>query len=436
MLLERVKKYIIEKNLILPGDNVIAGFSGGADSTVLVHILYSLRQELGFNLTAAHLHHGIRGEEADRDLEFAKSFCRHFNIAFEYKKCDIPKIAAENKISEETAGREERYRFFAELAADNAKIATAHNKNDNVETVIHHIIRGSGTLGLCGITSKRENIIRPLINIERDEIERYCEENALDYVTDSSNMQTEYTRNRIRHCVIPEMKKINPKIVSSVCRMASLVSEDNEYLELEAEKAYKKYVTVQQEQAIYSINGELHEAIEKRVFVKMAQAVGAKLDFEKTETIKNLIKKGITGKSIDITGGRAEISYSKLIIGKKCEICDFDVLFENKEIYIPECGLYAVNEPGGIILPKNARIHIRNRRNGDKIKVNGMTKKVKDIFISNKIPKMQRNKIPIVMVDGEIVYIYGTASADILKKYSKNDETVVLKFKQGEYNNE
>lgn len=436
MLLENVKKYIVDEKLILPGDNIVVGFSGGADSTALVHILFCLREKLGFTLTAAHLHHGIRGTEAERDLEFTRDFCEKLDIEFKYRRCDIPKIAAERKISEETAGREERYRFFEEIASDNGKIATAHNKNDSAETVIHHMIRGSGLNGLCGIAAKRDNIIRPLINTERCEIERYCEENNLAYVTDSTNAETEYTRNKIRHRVITEMKEINPRVISSVCRMAALAAEADDYLEKEAEKAYKKYVTHKNGQAVCLIDKTMHKAVEKRVFIKMAQSVGAELDFEKAEWLSRFAENGETGKSIDITGGIAEISYNNIIIGKKQGKCEFDVLYENKCVYIPECGLTAVPEPGGIVLPKNAEIHIRSRRDGDKIKTNGMTKKIKDIFISKKIPKSERNRIPVVTVNGEVVYIYGTASGDILKRYNKNAEMVVLKFKQGEYNNE
>lgn len=436
MLLEYVKKYIVEKNLILQGDKVIVGFSGGADSTALVHILYCLHDELGFTLEAAHLHHGIRGAEADRDLEFVKSFCENLNIEFKYKKCDIPTIAKENKVSEETAGREERYRFFDELAENGAKIATAHNKNDNAETVIHHIIRGSGTQGLCGIAAERGNIIRPLINVERREIERYCKDNGLEYVTDSTNAQTEYTRNKIRHCIMPEMEKINPRITASICKMAVLASEDNDYLDIEAKKAYEKYVTEKDGQAVFLLDSDLYPSIRKRVFMKMAQKVGAQLDFEKITAIEELAEKGISGKSIDITGGRAEISYNTLIIGKEQEKREFDVLFENKNVYIPECGYSAVLAETGVVLPKNAEIRIRSRKDGDRIRINGMTKKVKNILISKKIPKSERGRIPIVTVNGEIAYIHGVANADILKKYNKNDETFVLKFQQGEYNNE
>ncbi len=436
MLLKNVKKYIVKKNLISKGDKVIAGFSGGADSTALVHILYCLSDELGFTLEAAHLHHGIRGAEADRDLEFAKSFCESLNIEFKYKKCNIPKIAAERRISEETAGREERYRFFEELAKNGAKIATAHNKNDNAETVIHHMIRGCGIQGLCGISAVRGNIIRPLINAERSDIERYCEENNLEYVTDSTNLQTEYTRNKIRHCIMPEMEKINPQIISSVCKTAVLAEEDNDFLDKEAGRAYEKYVTEKDGQAVFMLDSDLHTAIRKRIFIKMAQNTGTQLDFEKLAAIERLAEKRISGKTVDITGGKAEISYDTLIIGKKREKCEFDILFENKDVYIPECGFYAVSSEDGIALPKNAEIRIRSRKDGDKIRINGMTKKVKNILISKKIPKSERDRIPIVTVNGEIAYIYGAAYADILKKYNKNDGTVVLKFKQGEYNNE
>ena len=205
--LKKVYEYIQKNKLIKESEHIIVGLSGGADSVCLLHILHSLSNRLKIKLTAIHINHMLRGQEAKRDENFAINFCKELGIEIITKRIDVLKIAKEEKISEEEAGRNARYSTFYEykkiLGAD--KIATAHNKNDNAETVIMNIIRGSGLSGLKGIDAKRNDIIRPILDLERKEIVNYCNACNLGFVTDSTNRETKYTRNKIRLKLIKEI---------------------------------------------------------------------------------------------------------------------------------------------------------------------------------------------------------------------------------------
>ena len=183
-----VLTFIKENNLINSGDTVICGLSGGADSCAMVHLLHSLKNQLGFSVICAHLNHMIRGEEAERDQTFAEAFAKALSLPFYSMRQDVPLMAKELGISVEEAGRKARYEFFRSLKKDSSyKIATAHNKNDNAETVLMHIVRGCGINGLSGIPVCRKDIIRPVLNLSRKEIEDYCRENNICFITDSSN---------------------------------------------------------------------------------------------------------------------------------------------------------------------------------------------------------------------------------------------------------
>ena len=229
----------IEKyGLISQGDSVIVALSGGADSVSLLNILYSLKEEYNLTLYAAHLNHNLRGEEAQRDEEFCKVLCKNYNVQLFIKTVDNRALASKQKISEELCGRNERYKFFDELSANlNAKIATAHTASDNAETLIYNIARGSSLRGLSAIPPKRGRIIRPLIEVSRAQIEEYCNLNNLDYVTDSTNLTDDYTRNKIRHSVISTLRDINPQLEQSVYRLSENAREITDYLNKQAKSA-------------------------------------------------------------------------------------------------------------------------------------------------------------------------------------------------------
>ena len=214
------------------GTRVLCAVSGGADSMFLLHWLNAHSEKLGISITAAHFEHGIRGEESLRDCRFVEEFCREHGIAFVCEHGDVPRYASDRGIGTEEAARELRYAFLKRTAQSLgcSRIATAHNADDNAETILFNLIRGTGSAGLCGIPAVRENIVRPLLGVSRDEIESYLSDNGVPHVEDSTNFSDDYTRNRIRHEIVPLMKKINPAFSASAGRTAELLKSDDEFI--------------------------------------------------------------------------------------------------------------------------------------------------------------------------------------------------------------
>ena len=229
---DKVQGFIAKHDLIKNGEKVLVALSGGADSVSLLHVLISIKEIYNLDIRAAHFNHMIRGAEADRDESFCRELCGRLGVPFFLAKEDIPYHAEKSGESLELCGRRMRYealeRFADELGG--AKIATAHNLNDNTETVLMNLTRGSGVGGMGGIPPKRGMIIRPLLSCSRAEIESYCEENGLDYVTDSTNLDDDYTRNKLRHKVLPELRELNPSVDEGVMKMSSLMREADDYL--------------------------------------------------------------------------------------------------------------------------------------------------------------------------------------------------------------
>lgn len=244
----KILKTIQEYNLIQNEDKLIIGVSGGPDSICLLDILNKIQQKANnpignFTIEVAHINHQIR-KEANEDEEYVETYCKKNNIKFHVKRIDVEKFANTNKIGTEEAGRKIRYEFFEEiLQKTNAnKIVTAHNKNDNAETVLMNIIRGSGTKGLKGIEPIRQNkYIRPLIQTKRIDIEKYCEQNKLNPRIDKTNKENIYTRNKIRNLLIPYLEKeFNPNIIETINRLSEISKQENEYLEEKTIQAYKQ----------------------------------------------------------------------------------------------------------------------------------------------------------------------------------------------------
>ena len=226
-VLSVIKKY----NMLENCDRIVVGLSGGADSVCLLSVLNSLKAEYGFSLIAAHINHGIRGAEAQRDEESCKKLCEKLNVPLEILHADIPKLSKQQGIGEEECGRIVRYDFFRSLAGKRGKIATAHNLNDNAETLLLNLVRGAGSKGACGIPPVRDNIIRPLIETDRESIEKYCQENNLQYVTDSTNLECEYSRNKIRIKVLPTLCEINQNAVGALSGFSLRMREQEAFLE-------------------------------------------------------------------------------------------------------------------------------------------------------------------------------------------------------------
>ena len=251
-VLETIKKHSMIEN----GEKVVLAVSGGPDSICMLDILNDIKNDetidINFEIVVAHVNHMIR-KEAEEDEKYVKKYCEEKQIEFYSKSIDVQKMANNNKIGLEEAGRKARYDFFDEiLEKTNAqKIAIAHNKNDKVETVLMHILRGSGINGLKGIEPKRGKYIRPLIECERNEIEEYCNEKNLQPRIDKTNFENEYTRNKVRNLLIPYIQKeFNPNLIQTIDRLSNLVAEEEDYMDKQVQKIYEEILISENEKEI------------------------------------------------------------------------------------------------------------------------------------------------------------------------------------------
>lgn len=290
-VLETIKKY----NLISKNDKIVVAVSGGPDSMCLLHILLSLREEYNLELNVAHINHMIR-ENAIIDEEYVIAFCEENNVKLFVKKADVLSISKENRIGTEEAGRKVRYEFFNEVKemTSSNKIAIAHNKNDKVETVLLNLIRGTGTYGLIGIEPKNGIYIRPLLEIERKDIEEYCKINNINPRIDESNFQNIYNRNKIRNVVIPFIEKeFNPNIINTISRLSDIVKEEENYFNELVELEYKNIV-IEETNDYIKLNlrefNKINIVIRKRlIFYTINKLLGNTMGIEKIH-VEDIIK--------------------------------------------------------------------------------------------------------------------------------------------------
>ena len=290
-VIETIKKY----GLIQAKDKIVLGVSGGPDSITMLDILRQIQEEFDFEIVVAHINHMIR-KEAIQDEEYVKKYCEKNSIEFFVKRIDVMSVANNRKIGTEEAGRFVRYDFFDEVLKQTGsnKIAIAHNKNDKIETIIMHLLRGSGLSGLKGIEPIRENVIRPLIECERKEIEKYCDENKLEPRIDKTNFENDYTRNKIRNIVIPYIEKeLNPNIIETIDRLSEVVKKEDRYLEKVALDVYDKILIKQEPgQIMLELKGfnEQDEVIKSRIILYTVKKLfGSSQGIEKIH-INDIIK--------------------------------------------------------------------------------------------------------------------------------------------------
>ena len=307
MLKEQVLKTIKKYNLINQNDKIICGVSGGPDSICMLDILKDLKKELNFEIIVCHVNHLIR-EEAISDEKYVENYCKENEIKCYIKRIDVKNYANNNKQGTEEAGRTVRYEFFEEILKKEKanKIAIAHNKNDKVETIIMNILRGSGVSGLKGIEPERNNkYIRPLIETQRSEIEKYCEENGLNPRIDKTNFINDCTRNKIRNIVLPYIKEeFNPNIIKTICRLSDVIKEEDEYLEQISIEVFNK-IKIKEEKGKIVLNlkefNKQNIVIKKRIIIyAIEKAVGNVQNIEKVniDDIIKLCEKNIGNKYI------------------------------------------------------------------------------------------------------------------------------------------
>lgn len=444
-----------QNNLFAKGEKVLVCLSGGSDSVCLLYAMYNCREFFDFEIYACHVNHMIRGEEAERDEQFCKKLCGKLGIILFSGKFDVPGIAQEKKKSVELAAREVRYSFFDKIVSENGidKIVTAHNKNDNAETLLMNYIRGSGLEGLCGIDVKRENIVRPLLCMEKKEILDYLEANNAEYVTDSTNLSVEYTRNKIRLELIGYINKnLNPSFCKTVTQNSKILRMENEFMTEVCEGSEKTCVFDDTKGKYIDISKyeKLHKAIRYRVLRSFMQKnLGSVSDigYATIERMDKLKK----GKVAVCAGFEAVASYGKLRIEKAVK--KDKILYEyeisaGEEVCILETGCVVkteIIEKSEYKKEKNSeyfdfdklksdKLVVRNRRNGDAILIKSGTKKLKNLFIDLKIEQSEREKKVLIVCGGDILWVCGLRRCDRFKVENNTKRILKISYNEGDKN--
>ncbi|MDO4530541.1 MAG: tRNA lysidine(34) synthetase TilS, partial [Bacillota bacterium] len=342
---KKVRAAIEQFHMLPHGAKVVVGLSGGADSVALLHLLASLREEYRWELSALHLHHGLRGAEADGDARFAEDFAASLGIPCMVQRADVPAESRKRRLGEEECGRLLRYEALQKAAGADGWIAVAHHQKDQAETVLMRLCRGTGLTGLTAMTPVRGRICRPLLFLGREELETYCRKNHLAWREDSTNSEEKYTRNKLRHRVIPVLEEINPAAVAHIAETAALLWEEEDYLEAEAAHYYEKVLRKAQAEEVQLDRRELeglHPAMRRRVLRK-ALSVFLQKDLSQVQiaVLEELLQKG-TGKQRHLLGGvTAENRYDMLVLKKgEAESSAFcRELTAGERISIPEAGI-------------------------------------------------------------------------------------------------
>ncbi len=452
-LVNQFLEYNIKNRLFTAGDRIIIALSGGVDSVVLFELFYCIQKEHDIVLHAVHFNHQLRGEESDSDETFVKKICKEKKIPLVIERFDVGGYCKKNKLSIETGARECRYAFFRKTAEqlNFHYVATAHNADDNAETILDHIIRGTGVKGLCGISAKRDIFIRPLLFARRKEIELFAGENNIAFRTDSTNKDIAYKRNRIRHVLLPLLnEQFNPRAVEAINRLGANMTELDEYLNFETGKAFNNCLKFKDKQKIIlDIKDFLAYFIvlQKRILVYSLGLFGTDPrlpDFDFYQKILNVLQKKQSGKIFRITNRLSVTADSKhLVIWQDTRDLKPVTLKINPgvysfwEKYIFEIKSYKKRlefqdkdkntewiDADKITEP----LLIRAVKPGDRfypVNFNG-SKKVSDFFIDEKIPVYERHGLPILTCKTGIIWICGKRLDDRFKITDKTKN--VLKF--------
>lgn len=417
-----VLNYISKHNMLSPGDRVLCALSGGLDSMSLLFFLNRVSSLLGISICAAHFEHGIRGHESQRDARFVAEICEVFSIPCEIAHADVPRAAKRGKLGIEETARNMRYEFLTTSAVklDCNKIAVAHNADDNAETVLFNLARGSGTRGISGISPVRGRIIRPFLCLSRDEIETYAIEYSIPFVKDSSNDENFYTRNRIRHTVVPALKEINPEFVRAVSRTSVILRRDIEYFDKMAEDFIRSYCMENSVPVDRLLS--LPYSISSRVIIKLCKQ---NVSFEHIEAVLALCKSSEYS-ALSLPGIRIEIDNGRLYFDRPAaQPISPRVLAIDSSLDIPSAKLRIITkscEYRGEINDLFTSCYIKyenicgnllcsSKRAGDTIRPHGRgcTKTLKALFLEAKLSRNSRLLTPVISDDKGPIFVYGLA---------------------------
>jgi tRNA(Ile)-lysidine synthase len=452
---KKVRDNLIKNCNIKENDNILLGLSGGPDSVFLFHILRLLKDELGYNLYCAHVNHMYRGEDAHRDEKFALELCREYGIKCHLMRKHASQYAKELNMTEEEAGRKMRYDFFNKIL-DNlggGYISTAHNYNDQVETLLQRIIRGTGIDGLVGMEFKVGNIVRPILDIKRKELEEYLHGKDYQYCIDKTNLEAIYGRNRIRLDFIPYVEdNYNPKFQDSIFRLSQTVKNDREIIEESLEKAYQEVELSDKGEIRLELVkfNRLIKGLKTRVLRHSIEKLKGNLvnvEYSHLDQVMKICQRKNTGKTVIIPGNISiGIEYGNIVVKTKEEIKDYVYNISiGKSIIIREAKVelsiqMTENEkfdktPHRIIVDGDkikGDLVVRNRRPGDRFVPLGMKgqKKLKDFFIDERIPRDERNKVPVIADRENIIWIAGHRMSDLYKIDQNTEKVLLIEMKE------
>ena len=462
MLLDKVKKTIGRYHLLSKGDRLITGVSGGVDSAVLLHLLNACRQEFEISLVVAHVNHGLRPKEAEKEAELVQKEAERLGWPYEYGQFNVKEFQKMGGFSPQDGARRIRFHFFNSLLKKHGanKIALGHNADDQVETVLLRLIRGSGLKGLKGMLPVRDGrVIRPLLEVWREEIESLAREMEIPYLVDSSNLKEHYLRNRIRLNLVPFIEReYQPNFKEILLRTSAILREENDYLEQEAKKAYQQIVQEEKDAISFEFSQYqcLHEAIQWRVVQRIlggfygeegiteeGEGSDVRLIFEKLQRPspsfllelpfgvcfekrydRVLLRKG-RGETVPpfevdlISPGRTYIEE----IGK--EVVIGEIQKEDKFVSFNESSHTGFLDYQMLQFP----LKIRNFRPGDRFQPLGVkgTQKLKEFFIDHKVPRFERPKIPLLISGEMIAWIIGYRIDERVKVNEKTQRILKVK---------
>lgn len=396
-MLNKLMEFVSRYNLLQIGDEVVCAVSGGADSVALLWAMYLLKDKLQLRLSAAHFNHGLRGEESDADEAFVRELCDRYDIPLH---CGSGHVTAGKK-GLEAAAREARYAFFDTLPG---KIATAHTADDNAETVLLHLVRGTGLKGLGAIAPSNGRLIRPMLSVTRNDVIAFLEEYCLSYVTDSSNREDIFLRNRIRHHVMPLLKKENPCIAENLSAMALRLRQDEEALIQRPEyrvEVLRKMQPAHRSRALAACLEEWGVMEPERAHIELAE----RLVFSDKPSCSARFPGGVT----------VCRNYDVLEKGMQAQALTSTELLCPGQMDFPQLGIRILCTPSQEVcsgtdrftVTTQGKIMVRCRHAGDTLRLSGGTKSLKKLFIDRKIPANLRSQIPVIADDAGVLGLWG-----------------------------
>ncbi|WP_378955344.1 tRNA lysidine(34) synthetase TilS [Pelosinus sp. sgz500959] len=457
-MLTKVRAWITKYKMLSEGDKIVVACSGGPDSLALLHIFNEFRLEYNIDIFAAHVDHMFRGLESAKEAIFVVDFCKAHQIPCYHTAIDVPKVIKETGLSGSDAARVVRYQYLRQIAkkVGGAKIATGHHRDDQAETVLINILRGAGSTGIRGIQPINGDLIRPLLSVSRADISDYCQQEKLEPRFDSSNLKMNYLRNRIRINLLPELEKqYNIAIKDALCRTATLVGDEHDFIQMTARNIWDQIVTNQEENLF--IDGKkmknIHIAVRREIFrmaIEKKRGNLTGISFHHVETLLQMLSAGRVGSTVQLPGELVACkSYEGLYLGVNGFTQTDKADYQGQTLPVPgvtfiqELGIEIrteVTEKEDSISKPNVAVFdwdklsptlfVRRRRAGDQFQPFGFhgSKKLKEFFIDEKIPRQLRDNVPIICDGHGIIWVGGYRQAEVGRVSAETKKFLIIKM--------